>query len=191
MVNQDSTLRLPMFHGMGRDDAEQHWFTCEAIWSVKRIMDEASKIAQLETTFRDRALTWYMKYKATVPMGQARSLLDIKRDLLREFQKPKSESQCIMEVKEIKQLAGETMWDYDQLFNILLDRLTFQLQDIQHREWFIVGLLPHIRVPLTQQKVMTQVEAMEIAMRLEATPRGGETLVGLAQVQSQLTNLTM
>jgi hypothetical protein len=44
MVNQDSTLRLPMFHGMGRDDAEKHWFTCEVIWSVKRITDEASKI---------------------------------------------------------------------------------------------------------------------------------------------------
>jgi hypothetical protein len=52
MVNQDSTLRLPMFHGMGRDDAEQHWFMCEVIWSVKRITDEATKIAQLETTFQ-------------------------------------------------------------------------------------------------------------------------------------------
>jgi hypothetical protein len=65
MVNQDSTLRLPMFHEMGKDDVEQHWFMCEAIWSVKRITDEATKIVQLETTFRDKALTWYMKYKAT------------------------------------------------------------------------------------------------------------------------------
>jgi hypothetical protein len=83
MVNQDLTLRLPTFHGMGRDDAKQNWFTCEAIWSVKRVMDEASKIAQLETTFRDRALMWYMKYKATTLMGQARSSIEIKRDLLR------------------------------------------------------------------------------------------------------------
>jgi hypothetical protein len=67
------------------------------------------------------------------------------------------------------------MWDYDQQFNILLDRMTFQIQDVQHREWFIAGLLPHIRVPLTQQKVMTQEEAMEISMRLEATPGGVET----------------
>jgi hypothetical protein len=95
MENQDSTLRLPMFHGMGKDDVEQHWFTCEAIWSVKRITDEATKIAQLETTFRDKALTWYMKYKATAPAGQERSLTEIKRDLLKEFQNPKSESQCI------------------------------------------------------------------------------------------------
>jgi hypothetical protein len=69
MENQDSTLRLPVFHGTCRDDAEKHWFTCEAIWSVKRITDEASKIVQLETTFRDRAMTWYMKYKATASNG--------------------------------------------------------------------------------------------------------------------------
>jgi hypothetical protein len=93
---------------------------------------------------------------------------EIKRDLLREFQKPKSESQCITEIKEIKQQVGETVWDYDQWFKILLDRLTFQIQDVQHREWFIVGLLPHIWVPLTQQKVMTQSEAVEIAMHLES-----------------------
>jgi hypothetical protein len=37
----------------------------------------------------------------------------------------------------------------------------------------------------------TQAEVMEIAMHLEATPGGGETSVGLVQVQYQLANLTM
>jgi hypothetical protein len=46
-------------------------------------------------------------------------------------------------------------------------------------------------VPLTQQKVTTQEEVVEIAMHLEATLGGGETSTGLAQVQSQLANLTM
>jgi hypothetical protein len=64
---------------------------------------------QLETTFRDRALIWYMKYKATMPVGQARSLDNIKQDMLRKFQNPKSESQCIMEIKEIKQKERETV----------------------------------------------------------------------------------
>jgi hypothetical protein len=62
-----------VFHGTDKDDVEQHWFTCEAIWSVKRITDEASKIAQPETTFRDRTLTWYMKCKATAIARQMRS----------------------------------------------------------------------------------------------------------------------
>jgi hypothetical protein len=53
MANHDSTLRFPMFHGTYRDDVEQHWFMCEVIWYMKRITDEASDIAQLETTFRE------------------------------------------------------------------------------------------------------------------------------------------
>jgi hypothetical protein len=85
MGNQDSTLRLPVFHGMGRDDVEQHWFTCEAIWSLKRVTDDATKIMQIETTFKDRALTWYMKYRATTLVKQERSLAENMQDLLWEF----------------------------------------------------------------------------------------------------------
>jgi hypothetical protein len=66
-----------------------------------------------------------MKYKVIAPSGIERSLMEINRDLLREFQKPKSESQCITKIKEIKQQVRETMWDYDQRFKILLERLTF------------------------------------------------------------------
>jgi hypothetical protein len=76
-------------------------------------MDEASKIVKLDTTFRDKALMWYMNYKVTASVGQTRSLTKIKRNILREFQKPKSESQCITEIKEIKQHTGENVWDYD------------------------------------------------------------------------------
>jgi hypothetical protein len=53
---------------MSKDDAKQHWFTCGAIWYVKRITNEAMEISQLETTFRDKALVWYMKYKAIAPI---------------------------------------------------------------------------------------------------------------------------
>jgi hypothetical protein len=67
----------------------------------------------------------------------------------------------------------------------------FEIQDMYHREWFIVGLFPHIRVSLTQQKVTTQEKAVEIVMRLEATPGGGKTSASLAHKQSQLANLTM
>jgi hypothetical protein len=76
---------------------------------MKRITEEATKIAQLETTFRDRALTWYMKYKATATMRHIRYLTNIKRDLLKKFQNPMFESQCIYEIKEIKQHQGETV----------------------------------------------------------------------------------
>lgn len=129
---------------------EQHWFTCEAMWAVKQTPNEQAKIAQLETTFIERALTWYMKFKATTPAGKTRTLAKIKQALLKEFQKPKSESQCIIEIKEIKQVLRERAWEFDQRFKVLMDRLTFQIPDAQHREWFITGLLPHIRMLLTQ-----------------------------------------
>ena len=47
-----------------------------------------------------------------------------------------------------------------------------------HREWFIVVLFPHIRLPLMQEKVASQAEALEIAMKLEASPIA-ETSVGM------------
>lgn len=37
MVMQNySTLNLLVFHGIGKDDVEQDWFTCESIWEVKQ-----------------------------------------------------------------------------------------------------------------------------------------------------------
>jgi hypothetical protein len=73
--NQDTTLRLPAFHGIGRDDAKNIGLCMQAIFSMKRVTSEASKITQLETTFKDKAMMWYMKYKATAPLGQVRSLI--------------------------------------------------------------------------------------------------------------------
>jgi hypothetical protein len=83
------------------------------------------------------------------------------------------------------------VWDYDQRFKIFLDRMTFHIQYMQHREWLIVGLLSHIQFPFTEQKVRTQAEVVEITMCLEATPGGVKTSEVLAQVQSQVSNLNM
>ena len=56
-TREDTTQKLPVFYGTGRDDAEQHWFTCEAVWAMKQMLDEQAKIARLETMFKERALT--------------------------------------------------------------------------------------------------------------------------------------
>ena len=45
---------------------------------MKNITDEAAKIVQLETTFKDRDFTWYMKYKSTLATRQDRPLETIK-----------------------------------------------------------------------------------------------------------------
>jgi hypothetical protein len=144
-------MRLPIFRGDGSEDPDQHWFLCEAVWNIKSITDEAIKRTQFNTTLRDHALSWYMKL--VQGLAQPKPLNEIKNALIAEFKKPKSESQCITELKEIKQKVAEPVWEFDQRFKTLTGRLTFQIPDEQNKEWFIIALLPHIRVPLMQQKI--------------------------------------
>jgi hypothetical protein len=106
-----------------------------------------------------------MKLHSIMPIGHARTLLEIKQALLKEFKKPKSESQYITELKEIKQVQTESLWDFDQRFKDVMGILTFQIPDQQHQEWFISRLLPHIRRSVIQQKVTLQLEALEIETR--------------------------
>ena len=47
----------------------------------------------------------------------------------------------------------------------------FQYDDKKHTKWFIVVLLHHLHVPIGHQAIETQEKALEVAMKLEATPR--------------------
>jgi hypothetical protein len=123
-------------------------------------------------------------------LAQPKPLNQIKNTLIAEFKKPKSESQCITEMKEIKKKVAEPIWEFDQRFKTLTGRLTFQIPDEHKKEWFSVSLLPHIRVPLMQQKIASQAEALEISMKLESTPIG-ESSSGMSQILSQLTSLSL
>ena len=51
-------------------------------------------------------------------------------------------------------------------------------------------MLPHIHIPLMQQKILSQSEALELAMKLQASPVR-ETSARMMQIQSQLANLTL
>jgi hypothetical protein len=86
-------------------------------------------------------------------------------------------------LKEIKKRVAEPVWEFDQRFKTLTGQLTFQIPDEQNKEWFIAALLPHIRVPLMQQNIASQAEALDIAMKLESTPMG-ESSSGMSQILS-------
>ena len=60
--------------------------------------------------------------------------------------------------------------------------------DVQHKEWFIFTLLPHIQTPLMQHKIVSQIEALEIEMKLEASPVG-DIGSGMMQIQLRLAKL--
>jgi hypothetical protein len=121
---------------------------------------------------------------------QPNLLNEIKNALIVDFKKPKSESQCIAKLKEIKQKVVEPVWEFDQRFKTLTGQLTFQIPDQKNKEWFIVSLLPHIIVPLMKQKISSQVEALEITMKLESAPMG-KSISGTSQILSQVTSLSL
>ena len=146
MAHMTNDIKLPVLKGTRSEDPEQFWFLWEVVWTAKNITDPVVRTVQLITSFRDWALTWFMKFSST----QSHSLDDIKEAIIKEFKKPKSESQCITELKEIQQKQGESVWDFDQRFKVLLDQASFTIGPAQQKEWFIAALLPHIRTPLMQ-----------------------------------------
>lgn len=84
-----NTLRLPECSGRGDEDAEQHWFLCEAIWTDKETND-ATKLVEFKTTLRGRALQWYIKLIHCPQGGIAPTLDELKQQFVTEFQQPKS-----------------------------------------------------------------------------------------------------
>ena len=65
----------------------------------------------------------------------------------------------------------------------MMATIIFYMSDVQHKECFIVALVSHIRMPLMEQKIATQSEALEIAIKLEASLIG-ENVVGMNQIQT-------
>ena len=61
---------------------------------------------------------------------------------------------------------GETPSELDQRLKCTIHESNINLTDGQHCEWFVASLLPHLRSALSEQKIKTQAEALEIAMRL-------------------------
>jgi hypothetical protein len=106
ITGHDPTIRLPKFKGEALEDPEKHLFICKKIWEEKYITDKDTKLAQLYIMIRDHALDWYMSLAANSPLGTTKTIGDIKKLLINEFQKPSSEDQYMNEMIEIRQKPG-------------------------------------------------------------------------------------
>jgi hypothetical protein len=155
MVGHDPTIRLPKFRGEASKDPEKHLFICEKIWEAMDITYEDTKIMQLSITLRDHALDWYMSLDVNIPPVVTRTIADVKKLLLNEFQKPNSEDQYINEMIQIRKKPGESVWEIDHRFKHLKGKLKYEITDMQHRHLFVNSLLPHLKYPLRQQKFQT------------------------------------
>ena len=49
-----------------------------------------------------------------------------------------------------------------------MGQANFHISYELHKEWYMVVLFPHLILPLSQKKIDTQAEALEITMKLEA-----------------------
>jgi hypothetical protein len=65
---------------------------------------------------------------------QPKPFNEIKTALSVEFKKPKSESQCITELKEIKKKVTEPVWEFYQRCKTLTGHLSFHIPEEQHKE---------------------------------------------------------
>ena len=95
---------LPRFNGNGAEYQQQHWFLCEVVWMVHQLHSAIVRKVQMITTLRGCALDQFTNF-CVVPLGTPQNTLDgIPPTMICEFRKPRSESECITEIKEIKKL---------------------------------------------------------------------------------------
>jgi len=97
---------------------------------------------------RDCALDWYMSLDTKSAPGMMRTLEDIKKLLINEFQKLIIEDQYMNEMIEIRQKLREFVWEIDQIFKRLKGKLKYLMTEMQHRHLFVNSLLPHLKYPL-------------------------------------------
>ena len=177
-----ANLKLPTFKGAGDEDMDRFWFVTESVWTVQNITNDSVKQAQLSLDFEERALDWYMGY---IGEHVNATIDEIKTTLNQQFKKPKSYSQIVNKLKDIKQGPSESVWEADQRLKKAIREGGFKYDDKQHTEWFIDMLLPYLQIPMGHQTIDTQEKALEIAMKLEAALRD-ETQLGVQQIQGQL-----
>ena len=89
-----SFTRYPEFSGRGNDDVEQHWYLCKAIWRARQTLD-AGKLIEFQTTLRERALRWFIKWSEAHPNP---IIADVKRDFVCEFKLPQTDQQGLSEL---------------------------------------------------------------------------------------------
>jgi hypothetical protein len=84
------------------------------------------------------------------PQVVPKTIIEMKKILVNEFQKPILEDQYMTKMIEIRKKSSELFWEIDHRFKHLKGKLNYSITDMQHRKLFVNSLLPHLRYPLRQ-----------------------------------------
>jgi hypothetical protein len=178
-------VKIHVFKGLGNKDPDEFWLVVKVVWEAQGITDDHIKKETLVSDLQECALTRYIKYYTD---NSTSALANIQTTLNKEFSRPKSEAQSIVGFDEITMRPGERPWELDHRLKCNICEANMNLTNGKHREWFVASLLPHLRVVLSQQKIGTQAESLEILMRLHETLMQDHNL-GVQEIHAQLQNL--
>jgi hypothetical protein len=111
------------------------------------------------------------------PPGTTKTIVDIKKLLINEFQNPSSEDQYMNEMIEIRQKLGESVWEIDQIF-----KRTQRKNEISHDRYAT-------QAPVCQLTVTT-LEISTVTTRVSDTGRGsaGIHATGGKPISEDLSN---
>jgi hypothetical protein len=144
---------------------------------------------QLSIMLRDHTLDWYMSLDVNSPPRVTRTIADVKKLLINEFQKPSSKDHFMKEMIEIRKKPGESIWEIDHRFKRLKGKLKYAISDMQNMNLFVNSLLPHLKYPLRQQKFQTQEEALQADLQLKEN-QYQKTYPTIEELKEDLKNLT-
>lgn len=148
----------------GEEDPKQHWFMCERMWDATNVTDDDKKIAQFAGALRNRALTWYTNFIE----NQAKSKDDIKSNFLVFFKMEDIAHLTAQKLKDIKRVPGESVWEYDKRFKYLLIQIPSNIDANLLVQWYVGGLLHHVRAPLRMLDIKTLKEAFKKSQQMES-----------------------
>ena len=71
-------------------------------------------------------------------------------------------------LKDIKQRLGESVREYDKRFKDLLSQILTIIDANLLGQWYVVGLLHHVRAPLRMHDITSLEEAFKKAQQMES-----------------------
>ena len=134
------------------------------MWDAADVTDDNKKIAQFPGALRKRALTWYMNFTE----NQARTKDEIKTKFLGFFKTKNVAHLVAQKLKDIKEIPEETVCEYDKRYKDLLNQILYNIDSNLLVQWYIAGLLHHVRAPLRLHDIKTLEEAFKKSQQMES-----------------------
>ena len=100
--------------------------------------------------------------------NQARRKDEIKENFLAFFKTEDVTHLAAQKLKDIEKIPRETVWEYDKIFKDLLSQIPYNIDSNLLVQWYIAGLLHHVRAPLRMHNIKTLEESLKKAQQMES-----------------------